>query len=462
VTFGTTLALLVSAVVAQQGPKAPPPKVQDSKVPPPLVLPAPTDETAAYVNAPLTAEEAARIALKLQPNIRAAEGQVLAARGRVTQFGSALNPQVGVYAGYDQLNSIAGSGFTPPEEPTVGGVAGLPSVFRYSSAVQARQLIYDFNQTRNLVNQNEELESVAEFSLVQAQKDLVYQVKNAFYTYANAANLVKVDEQDVANRQRQLDLANARMRHEIGLPSDVVVAESSKSQAIFALNLARDQAEQAREALLNLMGVDPNTPVVAADQQEVPLASTDPLGLVGEALKLRPEIKAAERNLSATKYGLSAAKALGLPSLYAEAALGAAGNNFPLKDNSSSIGLGIQFSLYDGGARRGAVQTAQGELNTALANLRNATLTVKNDVSSSYLELESDEQRISVANDEVVNAQEGVRIAEGRYSAGLGLFQDIITAQGFLVSAQSDQANAVSALNEARARLRHAVGEVFN
>jgi outer membrane protein len=252
------------------------------------------------------------------------------------------------------------------------------------------------------------------------------------------------------------------MRHEIGLPSDVVVAESSKSQAIFALNLARDQAEQAREALLNLMGVDPNTPVVAADQQEVPLASTDPLGLVGEALKLRPEIKAAERNLSATKYGLSAAKALGLPSLYAEAALGAAGNNFPLKDNSSSIGLGIQFSLYDGGARRGAVQTAQGELNTALANLRNATLTVKNDVSSSYLELESDEQRISVANDEVVNAQEGVRIAEGRYSAGLGLFQDIITAQGFLVSAQSDQANAVSALNEARARLRHAVGEVFN
>jgi len=461
VTLGAYIIVAASLAAQQQGPKAPPPRIKDSQVPPNVSLPGPTDPTASYVNAPLTADEAARIALKLQPNVKAAQGALLAAKGRVTQVGSGLNPQVGVYAGVDKINSLSGSGYNPPEEPTAAGILGLPPVFTYSSAIQARQLIFDFNQTRNLVKQNEELEAVAESNLVQVQKDLVYAVKGAFYNYANAEALVRVSEQDVDNRQRELDLANARLRHEIGLPSDVVVAESSKSQAIYALNVARDEAQQDREALLNLMGVDPNTPVVVATETEPTLSSDDQKGLTAEALKLRPEIREAEKNLSAAKYGLAGARALGFPTLYAQASVGAAGSNFPLTDNASSIGIGLSFNLLDGGARTGAIQTAQGQIQTATANLQNATLTVRNDVSGAYLALKSAEQRTGLADDEVTNATEGVRIAEGRYSAGLGLFQDVLTAQALLVSAQSDQANAVNALNQARTRLRHAIGEVF-
>jgi outer membrane protein len=340
-------------------------------------------------------------------------------------------------------------------------VFGLPPVFTYSAAVQGRQLLYDFNQTRNLVRQTEALQGVAESSLVKVQKDLVFQVKNAFYVFANATNLVTVNEQNLANRQRQLDLADARMRHEIGLPSDVVVAETSKSQAILALNVSRDQAEQARVSLLRLMGVDPFTPIVPDESTEQPLSRSDPKGLIDTALKMRPEIIEAQRNVSASKYGLSAARAFGFPSIYAEAAVGAAGDRFPLKDNSTSIGLGLSWNLLDGGARTGAVQTAQGNLNTAVANLQGALITVRNDVTAAYQEVRSSEQRIGVANDEVTNATEGVRIAEGRYTEGLGLFQDILTAEALLVSAQTDQANAVAALNQARAQLRHAIGEVF-
>ena len=64
-----------------------------------------------------------------------------------------------------------------------------------------------------------------------------------------------------------------------------------------------------------------------------------------------------------------------------------------------------------------------------------------------------------IANNEVDNAQEGVRIAEGRYRSGLGLFLDITNAQALLLGAQTDQDQARQALDLARTRVRFATGE---
>lgn len=455
--FGAALIRLHQDPVVPQVPiETPPPRVQDTKLPTAILPPTNPGETVKF-----GLDEAVRIALRDQPGIAGARGAVTTAQGRARQTEALQNPQLTLGGGYDGLRSFSGdpSG-TPLQAPTGSTSPGVSPAFPYSTALAARQLLFDFNQTRNLVRQNRALTDVALASLTRVQQNVVNGVEIAFYNLVNAQRLVDVAEQNLANRQRQLDLADARFRHGVGVPADVVTAQTSKSQAVLNVQNARDVLLQARYSLLLAMGIDPLTPVELAPSDEREVPTTDPKALVDRGLQRRPEVRAAFSAVSASQYGLSAAKSLNLPSVYFTAAAGTVGSSIGDGRTTGSIGLGLQFPLFDGGTRRGAVQAANGQVVTAVANLKDATIQVRSDVTSAYVALQSAEGRVATADSEVANAREGVRIAEGRYEAGLGLFQDITTAQSQLLTALQDQTFVRNSVNLARVRLRYAMGEI--
>jgi outer membrane protein len=431
-------------------------------VPPAPVAPGSAQTAARDFSATLTSDDAVQIALHLQPSLGVQIGAVQIQQGRTRQIGSAENPQVVVGAGYDNIQGIAGQNVTPStpvEASTTGLPSGVSPLYAYTGGIAARQLIYDFNMTRNLVRQSEALERSNRQALTVAQQNLVQNVKSDFFNYVNALRLVKVEEDNVGNRQRQLDLAEGQLRIGIGEPSDAVTAETSKSQGILLLNQARDQAQQSRIQLLQQMGVDPLTPVTPAEETAPGPDDVDAKQLTEQAIKTRPEVRSAVEALAAARFGLSAAKATDLPALYAELGVSANGQSFPLKDNTGNFGLGVSFPLFDGGNRTGAVRAARGQITTSESNLNTAILQVRTDVASAYMSLKSSLQRLQIADNEVHNAQEAVRVAEGRYSSGIGLFLDITTAQSLLLTAQTDQVNARNSLDQARTQLRRATGD---
>ena len=407
---------------------------------------------------PLNAREAARLALRLQPSILAARGEVLNAQGIAIQTQSALLPQVNLATGY--FNSRVTGGLGAPTGATAGGAApGFP----LSTSVGVSQLLFDFGQTRNFVRQDRALADAAGADLDRSALTAVNNVEIAFYNLANDARRVAVDEADVLNRQRQLDLARARFTGGLGTPIDVVTAEASKSIAVTSLVQARDQENQDRVTLLQLIGLNPFTPLDASQEDEPPVATGDPRALIATGVKRRPEVRAATRTVDAYRFGLSAAKATDLPRVVGTVGGGFGTTNLgggPIGD-TVAVGIGIEFPILDGGRRRGAVTSATGQLTTAQANLRTAVLQVQADVASAYLGLLASEQRVVVAQTAVTNAQEGVRIAEGRYANGLGLFQDITTAEDQLITALDAATDARNALNLARVRLRYATGALL-
>jgi outer membrane protein len=437
----------------QTPPKALPPRVQDSQIPSKVGFPVGGSGTNF---GPLTAQEAAKIALRLQPSIASAKGVVLTTQGKTDQTASAGNTQVITSAGHDSISSLSGGPAT--SAPTGSTPPGVSPTFPLSSALTVKQLVYDFNFTRNLVRQYKALSDVALANLDRTQQDVVNDVENSFYSYLNTRRLVDVSEKNLANRQRQLDLAATRLKNEIGVPADVVTAETSKSQAVLSLVVARDAELQAKVKLLQSMGVDPLTPIEVAESDERPNDVSNPDQLTDTGLKRRPEIRAAKMNVLAFAFGVRAAKATNLPAVFATAAVGTLGKDIPSSRGVASFGIGIQFSPFDGGQRRGAVKSASGQLATAKADLATAVLKVRSDVASAYVGLVSAEQRVSVADTEVANAREGVRIAEGRYFSGLGSFQDITTAQSLLLAALQDQTTVQTNLNLARVRLKYAIG----
>jgi outer membrane protein TolC len=90
--------------------------------------------------------------------------------------------------------------------------------------------------------------------------------------------------------------------------------------------------------------------------------------------------------------------------------------------------------------------------------LVSAQIAVASEVSQAYIDVRSAEHRVTAAGTEVINAREGVRIATGRYQAGIGQIQDLLTAQQALYTALSDQVNAQASLETARVAFDRAMG----
>lgn len=418
------------------------PKIQDTPLPAAVVLPAPSTVPADVPNRPLTADEAACIALYHQPGVQVAGAGVVAAQGRQQQAKSGLLPSVGLSVGYNNVSSFA------------NGIA--PSGFQVTAAVD--QLIFDFSHTRDIVQQSKAVTRSANANLTRVQSDLVLQVKQAFYVYGQNVRLVDVNEANVRNQQNHLALAEARLKAGVGLPADVVRAQTAVSDAIFNLNVARNIASVARVNLALLMGIDPRTPVNVADTSE-PEINTDCIDeLVNQALDQRPEVVQARANIDAASFGLGAAKTNNAPVLSTSVGVLQRDTTFPPSTNSITVGINVSWNPFDGGLTAGRVKEAGATLSAAQAQLQATQLTVVSDVSQAYLNLKTAEQRVITADAEVINAEESVRLITGRYQAGLGTFLDVLDAQTALVTARTNRVNALSAVNQARAAMARAIG----
>ena len=423
------------------------PKIQETPLPPAIALPAPASIPTDVPNRPLTADEAARIALRRQPNVAIARAGVIAAQGREVQAKSAMLPTIGTAASYTNV------ALSP-----VGNVPGSGTTSGYQLTAGVRQLLFDFNHTRDVVRQTSAQERSANASLTKVQSDTVLQVKQAFYAYAQNARLAKVNEVNVANTRNHLAAAQARLNAGVGLPADVVRAQTAVADAIFNLNLARNLASVARVNLAEMMGIDPRTPVELADTDETAIPSDDPTALIDQALKCRPEIAAACASLAAAGYSVSAARTVNSPALSANAGWLQRGSDFPPGNKTLTYGVAIEWTPFDSGYTAGRIEEAKANRLAAQAQLDSVRLSVTSDVAQAYLNLKTAEQRIATAAAEVANAQEALRLTEGRYKSGLGTFLDVLDAQTASTTADTNRINAQSSVNQARAALARAIG----
>jgi outer membrane protein len=451
------LGLATTPAVAQQTPPVAP-KLQETPLPPPIELPLPPGPTLLALNRPLSAEDAAQIALRNQPDLVAVRSGIAAAQGRTQQARAGLLPSVGVGAGYTRTESLSSPG--GGGGGGVGGAVGgtFVSASGYQGSVNLRQLLFDFGRARDLTRQARAGERAASANFQRAQEETVLAVKQAFYAYVQNVRLAEVNESNVRNQQAHLALAQARLQSGLGLPSDVVRAQTAVAEAILGLTLARNNAAVSRVTLAQWMGIDPRTPLRTAEASEPAPNIADIHGMVAEALKRRPEVLEAQANLQAAEHGLRVARQTNAPSVAANLGVTARGSDFPPRNSFLSIGASIQWNPFDAGLTAGRMKEAKAVVEAAHAQIRSVQIAVTAEVSEAYLNLRTAEQRLTTAEAAVVNAEESVRLTEGRYRAGIGTFLEVTDAQAALLTARTSRVNAQTEIALARAALSRAAG----
>lgn len=436
------MALASSAVVAFS--QTPPIKPQTPTASPGPAINISGPEMQELAGRELTSEEAARIALARSPRHRSAASAVRAAEGRVRQVRSGMNPAVQVSASASQSETIRGTG-----DSGVSTSAGLT----------LSQLLLDFGRTRMEVRQFETLVGATKAALLAEEAHIAADTKSAFYDALESADALSAAESNLANRQRQLELADARVGEGLGSPADLVRARAAHAEAVNQLEEARAASIRSLTILAELMGIDPRTPLkLSREGVEAPFQVEALEALVLEAGKTRPEIAEAKLRLQAAGFAVGSAQLSDAPRLSGFAELSGRGPDDRFTNAFSSLGIVLTWPIFDGGLKAGRNKEAKAAQEEARANLETISRQVIREVTQAFADVEASKRRIAAARVQFANAQELVRISEGRYRGEVGTFLEVTDAQSSLFAAERGLASALADYERAATRLRKAVG----
>lgn len=429
---------------------------------------------------PLTLEAALAEAQRASPDLAAARARLDQARAASDRVRGGYLPQVKAGATYtrnsDEAELALPVGYTIRDmgAPTSGaGLPGAPTTYAAvpsqvaGATIQARdQLGAQLELTQALLAPQlwfaiEAAGASARASAEQAEaarRELRFGVAQAFYGASAAQKAVEVQE-------RQLSVAtlherDAQVQVQAGTAARIVLlrAQIDRARAEQDLVRASSALDAARSTLAALLGrgeaadlelAPPPTPELPADLSP----------LEDEAVRLRPELRAAGAAVDAAGASRRAATARYLPTLGAFGqARWSSVAGFTGKEESWAAGLSLQWELFDGGAREASRREASARLAEAEATRASLALRARDEVRRARLDLAAARANRVKAEEQVTLARENQRLVEVGFRAGQSTALEASDANAALATAELGAVNEGLAADLAALRLLRAAG----
>jgi outer membrane protein len=333
---------------------------------------------------------------------------------------------------------------------------------------QGRQLIYDFGKTAALVDEAKAGSRDASGELERVRDVVVQNVRQAYFNLLQARRLVGVA--DAALARSELNLRSAQGFFDVGTKpkSDVTRAEVEVANARVDVIRARNLVRLSETSLANALGLEATVPIEIQDNLTYEPVTLDSTQLLAEALGNRPELRQAQARLDAARAQLSGARARYLPDLTVVGNVGTASDDAIVSTDGVASGLSfsdtwsitgqLSWNLFEGFFTQARVKETQALVETARANYDSTELQVRLEVEQAYIAVVEAAERYGATQKAVESAQENLRLAQGRYDAGVGTILELTEAQLSLTNAEADTVRAVTDYRVGLATLDRVVG----
>lgn len=388
------------------------------------------------------------LALQNNHSVKSAQWTYEAAKAGVSQAAAAKNPSVG-YEYNAKRSSVNGQNALQNGTSKSFGNQFAVTVPIYSAARDAA--VEAARYTRE--GKGAALEAQYQTSKLQAAKD--------YYGLIMNRNKVDIAQQSV--RDYDAHLTNVNQQYAVGIvaKSDVLASKTSLAEAQTNLVSTKNAADIAESTLNKYIGLPVATKVETADRElgyapyNVTLEQARAYAMLhrAELVEAAMAVKQAEENVNKAKAGH-------LPSIDGSLSKSWGGDSWSGTGDSNSwtIGAGVTWSIWDGGATNESIKVQKANLEAAKeANLEQID-TVALQVHQAYLDMKAAEQTINSTRVAVEQGQENFRIATLRYRAGVGINLDVLDAETKLSTARNNYVDALYNYNIAVATLEQAMG----
>ncbi len=403
----------------------------------------------------LTLADAQALALRLHPQIAAANYLALAAQEVVKETRSGYFPTANLYGTAVGANSEG--------TRIMAGGLNNPSVYdRAAGGLQVNQLITDFGRTANLTASSKLQAQAQNQNLELTREQVLLQVDTAYYGVLAAQAVLHVAQQTVDTRQLLLDQVTALATNKLRSQLDVSFAQVQLQQAQLLLEKSQADADAAMATLSTALGYREFHQFQLVEQSPAGITTTnDVSGLVQTALTRRPELLSLRDERDAALRFAKAQREARLPVVEAVGVAGdAPTHDSYLPDNYAVGGVQLTLPLFAGGLYIARQHEAELKAQSAGELLRSLEDNVIRDVRIAWLNVNNALQQLQTTEELVRTAAQAYDLANARYQTGISSIVELSQAQLNLTSAQIANTDARYNVLIQEANLDYQIGEL--
>lgn len=363
----------------------------------------------------------------------------------------------------DLFPTLDASGSATSSRTSSSGSTGK-EIKLYSAGFDAGWELDVFGGTRRAIEAAQaDLEATQE-ELRDVLVSLLAEVALNYVEVRTYQSRLAVTEANIRSQEKAYELN--RSRYHAGIIDDLAV-----QQSLYNLENTRSQIptlqtglEAAKNRLAVLLGKKPGeVHQELAEKKPIPtLPVTVAVGVPAETLRNRPDIRKAERNLAAQTARIGVATADLYPKFRLLGTIGlesiSTGDFFESASRTWSIGPGISWSIFHGGAIRQNIEVRSAIQEQALIQYESAVLNAQEDVENVLIAYAKEQHRKEFLARATDAAKRAVLLARDRYQAGLVDFSSVLIAQRSLLSFQDELAQSEGSVISNLVRLYKALG----
>ncbi|HYP17137.1 MAG TPA: TolC family protein, partial [Opitutus sp.] len=377
-------------------------------------------------------------ALENNFDIRQARERIRQQEGVVIEVTARALPNVGLGGGFQYNEKEISSGAPPSDRAWTLGLT-------------ASQTLYAGGGVRSAIRSSQLAREAALLDLKSVINAALLQVRTNYYNVILARERIKVQEENLALLEQQLKTTTDRFEAGTVSGFERLRAEVAVANARTPLISARNDYRLAIEALRQSLGLTNPRPDARERVPEVigTLEFTptqfDLQAAFESARANRPDLQRLAKLTEASEQSVRTARSGRLPSVDLVGGWDLRkGPTNSLGDSREGLFLGLQsnWAIFDGRATAGRVAQARSIVEQTRLTLVEQELAVEVEVRRAYSSWQEATELVEASGRVVEQAEEAVRLANARYSAGTGTQLDVLQAQVDLTTARSNQVQA--------------------
>ena len=380
----------------------------------------------------------------------------------VVQARGAFFPNVNLTASSGRTAGTTINNFTGELTPLTG------NPWSYGNGMGLNLELFDGGRRFSEVNRLRAVADVADITALTARFDAALQVKQQFYAALAARESESAARSQLEQAEQQLKASSARVTAGVATKSDSLRSAIQVGNAQLALLTAQNDLRVANAALTRVTGSTGQITASASDTLDTPLALPTEAELE-QSVNQGPAVRLAESNVQVSRAAKRTQKAAFLPTLtmsynynFSQNSAGFAGGNLFLVGGKNAsrqtLNFSASYALFNGFTREANAVQADVALTNAEAQLRDARLAARQNLTSFLRSLQNAQARVQVQLQAIAAAEEDLRVQQQRYALGASTLLDLLTSQTQLTQARQALIQARLDGRVARAQLSSLIG----
>ena len=310
----------------------------------------------------------------------------------------------------------------------------------YNAAIKMSWQLDVFGVIRQKAKAQKELYAASKEEYNATMVSLCADVATAYFNLREMQQEVDVLKRNAASQEAVVAITETRYKTGLVSKLDVAQAKSVYYSTLASIPATEASVIQYLNTLAVLLGLYPQD-VTDALSIARPLPDyVEPVGVgvPGELLLRRPDVRAAERQVNAQAALLGASKLDWLPEFFLNGSFGYASND--LKDMGKkgsmtwSIAPSMTWTLFNGGQRLNEDRLQRAQLDESINSFNNTVLTAVQEVDNAMSAYKNSIKQIVACREMLYQGKEAFELSLDLYKQGLTPFQNVLDAQRSLLT----------------------------